>query len=90
MPNLNSNDYRILENVRDTEHDRGLARGRGSTIAQIKVKTGFSDMKVRRTVKVLIEMKLIEEGIKKVKAKAYCLTEKGLQELVDLRKNISI
>jgi len=90
LSDLNSNDYRILESIIDNEKNRGLSRGRGSTIVQIIEKTGFSVVKIRGTIKVLLEMGLILDGVKKVKANAYYLTKEGLQELVDLRKNISI
>jgi len=90
LSDLNSNDYRILESIIDNEKNRGLSRGRGSTIVQIIDKTGFSVVKIRGTIKVLLEMGLILDGVKKVKANAYYLTKEGLQELVDLRKNISI
>ncbi len=90
LSDLNSNDYRILESIIDNEKNRGLSRGRGSTIVQIIEKTGFSVVKIRSTIKVLLEMGLILDGVKKVKANAYYLTKEGLQELVDLRKNVSI
>jgi len=90
LSDLNSNDYRILESIIDNEKNRGLSRGRGSTIVQIIEKTGFSVVKIRGTIKVLLEMGLILDGVKKVKANAYYLTKEGLQELVDLRKNVSI
>jgi len=90
LSDLNSNDYRILESIIDNEKNRGLSRGRGSTIVQIIEKTGFSVVKIRSTIKVLLEMGLILDGVKKVKANAYYLTKEGLQELVDLKKNVSI
>lgn len=90
MESLNSNDYKILESIIDNKNNRGLSRGRGSSLKQIIEKTKFSDVKVRSTIKVLLQMGLITEGIKHVKAKTYYLSEKGLNELVDLRKNISI
>jgi hypothetical protein len=90
MQRLNSNDYKILESIVDREKNRGLAKGRGSTLKQIVEKTQFSDVKVRNTLKVLLELNYISEGVKKVKAKSYYLTEDGLRELVDLRKNITL
>jgi hypothetical protein len=90
MQKLNSNDYKILESIVDKEKNRGLAKGRGSTLKQLVEKTGFSDVKIRNTLKVLLELNYITEGVKKIKAKTYCITEVGLKELVDLRKNITL
>lgn len=88
MPSLNSNDYKILESIVDKEKNRGLSRGRGSTLQQLVEKTGFSDVKVRNTIKVLLEMGLIEEGVKKVRARTFYISEKGIEELKDLRKTV--
>lgn len=86
--NLNSNDYKILTCIVDKGTGRGLSKGKGSTIAQIIESTNFSHVKVRETIKILLEMGLIGEGVKKVKARAYYITEKGVQELQDVRKSI--
>ena len=88
MPNLNSNDYKILTCVVDKEKNRGLAIGRGSTLKQITEKTGFSSVKVRNTIKVLLEEELIIEGVKKVRAKTYCISQKGINKLKELQTNI--
>ena len=88
MCNLNSNDYKILTCVVDNENNRGLAIGRGSTLKQIIEKTGFSEVKVRNTIKVLIKEEFVVEGVKKVKAKTYCITIKGIEKLKELKTNI--
>lgn len=88
MHNLNSNDYKILACVVDKEKNRGLSIGRGSTLKQIVEKTGFSEVKVRNTIKVLLEEGLIIEGVKKVKAKTYCMSENGVIKLKELKTNI--
>lgn len=88
MSNLNSNDYKILTCIVDKEKNRGLAIGRGSTLKQIIEKTGFSDVKVRSTIKALLEEELIVEGVKKVRAKTYCISQKGIKTLKKLQTNI--
>ena len=88
MSNLNSNDYKILTCIVDKEKNRGLAIGRGSTLKQIVEKTGFSEVKVRNTIKILLEEELIVEGIKKVRAKTYCISQKGIDKLKELQTNI--
>lgn len=85
---LNSNDYKILECVVDKDKNRGLAIGRGSTYKQIVGKTGFSEVKVRNTIKILLEQGLIVEGIKKVKARTFCISPKGIEKLQELKTNI--
>jgi len=88
MSNLNSNDYKILQCVVDKEKNRGLAIGRGSTLKQIVEKTGLSLVKVRNTIMILLEEGLVIEGVKRVKAKTYCRTEKGSNKLIELKSNI--
>jgi len=88
MNNLNNNDYRILACVVDKEKNRGLAIGRGSTLKQIVEKTGFSIVKVRNTVMILLEEGLILEAVKKAQAKSYCMSEKGVNKLKELQVNI--
>jgi len=88
MSNLNSNDYRILACVVDKEKNRGLAIGRGSTLKQIVEKTGLSIVKVRNTIMILLEEGLVVEGIKRIKAKTYCISEKGSNKLLELKTNI--
>lgn len=88
MYNLNSNDYKILECVVDKDKNRGLAIGRGSTKKQIAEKAGFSEVKVGNTIKILLEQGLIIEGVKKVKAKTYCISPKGVEKLQELKTNI--
>lgn len=88
MSNLNSNDYKILECIIDKDKNRGLAIGRGSTKKQIAEKSGLSIVKVNNTIKVLLEEELIIEGVKKVRAKTYCISEKGINKLRELKTNI--
>lgn len=88
MSNLNSNDYKILSSIVDKAKNRGLAIGRGSTLKQIIEKTNLSDVKVRNTLKILLEEGLIIQGVKKIRSKTYCISEKGIQTLKELTKNI--
>jgi len=88
MSNLNSNDYKILECIVDKEKNRGLAIGRGSTLKQVIDKTGFSEVKIRNTIKVLLKEGLIIEGVKKVRAKSYCINKEGIEKLKELKTNI--
>lgn len=88
MTKLNSNDYKILSCVRDKESNRGLSIGRGSTILQIAEKSQLSELKVRKTIKILLEEEFIIEGVKNVRAKTYCITEKGFKALQELKTTI--
>ncbi|BAO04930.1 MULTISPECIES: hypothetical protein [Clostridium] len=88
MLNLNSNDYKILACVVDKSKNRGLSLGRGSTLKQIVDKTGFSIVKVRNTIKILLQEEYIMEGVKKERAKSYCITKKGAEKLKELKTNI--
>ena len=88
MPNLNSNDYKILQSIVETKENRGLSRGRGTTKKQIVDKTGFSYPKIYNTVKVLLELGFIDYAVKKVRADAFYITTKGYEELKELKKNI--
>ena len=85
---LNSNDYKILSCVVDRENNRGLTIGRGSTLKQIVDKTGLSLVKVRTTISILLQQDLIIEGVKRIKAKTYCISQKGSNKLMELRTNI--
>ncbi|HID0768178.1 TPA: hypothetical protein ACXDAZ_002708 [Clostridium botulinum] len=88
MHNLNSNDYRILACVVDKDKNRGLSLGRGSTLKQIVDKTGFSIVKVRNTIKILLQEGYIIEGVKKERAKSYCITKDGAEKLKELKTKI--
>lgn len=88
MYNFNSNDYKILECVVDKDKNRGLSLGRGSTLKQIVDKTGLSIVKVRNTIKILLQKGYVIEGVKKERAKSYCITEEGIKKIRELKKNI--
>ena len=86
---LNSNDYRILESILDpTNRDKGTTKGCGTTKKQIVAKTGLSTVKVHNTIKKLIELKLIDYGVKRVRANAFYITEKGFNQITEIHKNI--
>ncbi len=85
---LNSNDYKILESIIDVKNNRGLSKGRGTTKKQIIERTGFSHVKVHNTIKILLELRLIDYGVKRVHADAFYITSKGYNRLKELRENI--
>lgn len=88
MANLNSNDYKILESIIDREKNRGLSTGRGSTKKQIMEKAKLSNVKVGNTLKALLEEELIAFAVKHAQANTYCITEKGIAKLKELKTNI--
>ena len=88
MCNLNNNDYKILSSIVDKDKNRGLTMGRGSTIKHIIERTGFSDVKIRNTIKALLKKGYIMEAVKKEKAKTYCITKEGVQKLQELQTTI--
>lgn len=85
---LNSNDYKILESIIDVKNNRGKSKGRGSTLKQIAEKTELSEIKIRKTIKVLLELGFIDFAVKKVRANAYYVTEDGVKNITEVRKNI--
>lgn len=83
---INTNDILILKAIIDKEDNRGLSKAKGSTISQIQSRCELSDAKIRRTLRKFKKEGWIDEGVKVLNSKRYYVTEKGLKELMELRK----
>lgn len=83
------NDYKILKAIVDRgDNKKGLCKTNGTTIKELVEKTELSDKKVRNTLKQLLEVGYISEGVSIGKARTYMLTKEGFLELKSLRINI--
>lgn len=83
------NDYKILKAIVDRgDNKKGLCKTSGTTIKELVEKTELSDKKVRNTLKQLLEVGYISEGVSIGKARTYMLTKEGFLELKSLRINI--
>lgn len=85
--NYNSNDYKILYNFKARSKGSvgaGITAMKALTLKDIASDTNLSHVKVRQAIFNFLEDGFVKEGIKKVRAKTYFITEKGLNELVRL------
>ena len=77
MTILNSNDFRILSCIVDKEYDLGMCEARGITKKALIDKTELSESTINRSIKKLLDEKLIANAIKQINTKAYYITIKG-------------
>lgn len=77
MTILNSNDFKILSCIVDKEHDLGMCEARGITKKFLAEKAKLSDSTINRSIKKLLDEKLIANAIKQINTNAYYLTIKG-------------
>lgn len=81
MTILNSNDFRILSSIVDKDKDLGMCEARGITKKALAEKTNLSDSTINRSIKKLLDEKLIANAIKQINTKAYYLTLKGEERM---------
>ena len=80
----NSNDYKILHNFKRRSKESkgaGVTALKGLTLKEIAIQTELSEIKVRKTIANFLVDKFIKDGIKKVRAKTYYISEDGIKEL---------
>lgn len=83
------NDYKILKAIISrNDEKKGLCKSNGTSIQELVEKTQLSDKKVRLTIKKFLDVGFIEEATAIVRKKTYILTQRGFEELNNLRKNI--
>ena len=85
----NSNDYKILHNFikqNKVSKGSGVTAMKGLTLKDIAEQTELSLIKVRKTIACFFEDAFIKEGIKKVRAKTYYISESGLKELKRIKE----
>lgn len=87
MNTLNTNDYFILNKIVDVDNNLGSSKLRGITVVEIAETTNLSTTKVRNSIKKLIEAGFVDNAIKRVKSHTYHITEKGIQEIENVKIN---
>ena len=82
---LTLNDYEVLKAIKD-KHDKkkGILKTRGTSKKEIIIKTNLSYSKVSQSINKFINDGLIEQGLSVRTSKTYCLTDKGLEEILTL------
>lgn len=87
--NFTENDYKIMKAILDKDDkNKGRCRNKGTTVAEIEVKTKLSSKKIRDTLKIFIECGYVCEGIRQVRTRTYMVTQEGFKELNSIRKDI--
>lgn len=89
MDTLNQNDYKILQSLVGKD-GKGMSKIRGLTCKNISETTKLSVAKIKGTIKVLLELQLVSEGVMKVRAKTYYINERGIEVLRDIKKQTNI
>lgn len=84
MAILNSNDFKILSCIVDKERDLGMCEARGITKKILAKKAELSDSTINRSVKKLLDERLIANAIKQINTNAYYLTIKGEDRLNEI------
>lgn len=87
---LNSNDFVVLSSIRDKKNNLGLCKARGMTIKTLVEASKLSESTVRRAIKKLLQKEYIDYGIRQINKDSFYVTEKGIKELEDVKKIISI
>lgn len=79
------NDYEVLKAIMD-KHDKnkGILKTKGTTKREIIDKTKLSYSKVSQSLNKFIDDGLIEQGLSIRTSKTYCVTSKGLEEILNL------
>lgn len=88
MEELNSNDYKVLNSVIDTETNTGISKLRGRTVVELSDSTGLSTSKTRSALKKLLDKEFVAKGIKRVKSETFYITAAGINELKDITKAV--
>jgi RIO-like serine/threonine protein kinase len=84
MAILNSNDFKILSCIVDKERDLGMCEARGITKKILAKKSELSDSTINRSIKKLLDERLIANAIKQINTNAYYLTIKGEDRLNEI------
>lgn len=80
------NEYCILESIIDrNDKDKGFIKTKGTTKKEIQTKTNLSTTKISTTLIKFQAHGLIELALKVKNCNSYILTEKGMQELLDMK-----
>lgn len=82
------NDYKILQSI-ISKDGKGLSRLRGVTLKEMSESTGLSLSKVKQSKDLLISNGYIAEGVTKVRAKTYYITNDGINELKDVKRKVT-
>lgn len=85
---LNTNDYKILNNIVDMEKGIGISKLRGTTVVELAATTGFSTTKIRNSLKKLKDLGFVDFAIKRVRSDTFHITEAGVKELESIGKPI--
>lgn len=85
MEELNQNDYKILQSFVGRD-GKGMSKIRSLTCKNVSEITELSLVKVKNTVKILLELGLILNGIMRVRAKTYYISEKGIETLREIKR----
>lgn len=80
------NDYKILQSIIDKEDKtKGMIMTNGTTKQEIIRKTGLSMTKITNTVLNFESQGLIKPALKVKNAKSYIVTEKGSEEIINMK-----
>lgn len=88
MIELNQNDFKILQKLINKD-GRGMSKITGLTKKQLCEETSLSMTKIKDATKTLLALGYIAEGIMKVRAKTYYITSSGIEELREVKKQVT-
>lgn len=80
------NDYKILQAILDKgNNQKGMIMTNGTTKQEIITKTGLSITKVTNTLLSFEASGYIKPALKVKNAKSYIVTQKGSQEIINMK-----
>lgn len=88
MLDLTRGDIEIFRSIVDKKSEIGTCKIKAVTIDDLAERSGFSKPKVRATLKKLIQLGWVEEGIKIVNKKSYYVTAFGVAEVAKISKSV--
>lgn len=88
MDDLNNlNDIKIFLNIPNQENGHGFHKLKGVTINEVVERTNLSYVKVSQVLKKLVELKYVEEGLKKGRSQTFYINQSGIEKLKEMKEN---
>lgn len=88
---LNVSDVKILIAISDKDNpSTGRSEIKGVTIKTLVTKTKYSHVKVRGTIKLLIQKGFVAEGLRNGNSKTYYMTDDGIKLLKEYKLKGSV
>ena len=88
MLELTRGDIEIFRAIVDSKTGGGTSKIKAVTIDELVEKSGFSKPKVRMTIKKLLHLEWVDEGVKLVNKKSYYVTAYGFNEFANMNKSV--